>query len=375
VLALSPTRGRLDVNGPFETEASAEEARVLGIRPLGEALELDGEPLPRDGQYRALVVATGREYTVVPSLDGQSVDWELEVASAISRLLHGPRHLGVFVSHDEGLRLSKVFGIFDRLEARRVDLEGPLPEDMTALVGIVSGARLRNEESDRVARFLAAGGAVALFIDSMRVEAAERRFRVRRARTGLEGVVRDYGIVLKRDLVLDRSCARVSVPAKIGRMLVAYPPISIGGAEARPPLFDGPRAVRLPFASSITLTNEGEGGPVTVLQSSSQSWTLERGFDLSPHQDWEPQGEVGARTIGVLAEAVGQDGRGRLLVVSSARFLDDRYVEFNDNAELFRDVVDWAGGHDALSELLLTSGGEASGAAEPAPDDVQTQAD
>ncbi len=354
----APRSGRLDVQDPLESDEALEEARLLGIQPLGHpGTRLRLPELPRDGAYRAMVIAIGSRYLVVPQVTGDGGSAELQVAEAVSRFLHGPRLVGLVTSPARDRELLKLRRVLRRLDVRPVSLGAPLSKELSAIVVVGPGEPLSPPEVESLASFFRKGGSVALLLDGMEVVPEKTRYRVAPARTGLETFLRDQGVRISRDLVLDRVCGRVSVPARVGRMMLSYPPFplaTVSPGEVAP----GARSVRLPFPSSLEVS-AAEGVRVTdLLTTSAESWALERGFDLSPHQRWEARAPTKSRRVGVAIETA-SDPPGRLAVVANARFVEDQHLDADDNALFLRQLLEWLGGHRALSSMMYEEGEEA----------------
>jgi hypothetical protein len=352
ILRLAKTHTRFDLTDPVASPETANEARILGVEPLGTApgSRRKREPLPMDGAYRALVVAVGPKLLVVPQITPDRGDMEFQVAEAISRLMHGPRAVGLVTSEETGARLSKLRKALDRFELQPVDLAYPVPRKLATLVIVGPGTKLARPQVEELQRFLALGGRSALLlVDGMDVEAGQRRYNVREARSGLEAVLEAFGATLRRDLVFDNRCGRVSVPARVGRMLLPYPPIpsvEVSGGDVVPDA----REVRLPFPSSLVVEAR-EGVAVTpLLKSSDSSWIVERGFDLDPRQQWDPAKRGGPYLLGAVLTRTTPPAA-KLAVVANSRFVEDQYLGVSDNAVFLRQAVEWLGGHRALAQM------------------------
>jgi hypothetical protein len=125
--------------------------------------------------------------------------------------------------------------------------------------------------------------------------------------------------------------------------------------------------VRLPFPSSLTVERQEEVEIEPVLQSSAESWLVRgRGWNLSPFQDWRPGARGGPFVLGAI---VRRAGGGRLAVVGSSRFVEDRFLGVADNAVFLRQLVEWLSGHRALTRLIE----QGSGPPEAAPHDGEAQ--
>lgn len=353
VLSLARTPTRFDLDDPVASPEKATEARILGVEPLGTAPGSRGkrEPLPMDREYRSLIVAVGAKLLVVPQVTPDRGDLEFQVAEAISRLMHGPRAVGFVTGGDASERLGKLRKALDRFELEPVDLRSPVPDKLATLVIVGPGKQLARGQVEELQRFLALGGRSALLLlDGMDVEEGQRRYNVRQARSGLEDLLASFGATVRRDLVFDHRCGRVSVPARVGRMLLPYPPIpsvEVSGGDVAPDA----REVRLPFPSSIRIDVRAGVEVTPLLSSSDSSWTVESGFNLSPHQPWDPSKRGGPYLLGVVLSRVTPPAA-KLAIVANSRFVEDQYLGVSDNAVFVRQTVEWLGGHRALSGML-----------------------
>ena len=351
VLTLASGRTRFDANDPLDSEHAAEEARILGVVPLGTPVNRRRrDPLPPDAEYRALVVAIGRNHLVVPQITPDRGNMEFQVAEAISRLLHGPRLVGLVTADERDANMNKLRRALDRLDVRHVRLDESLSPELSALMIVGPGEKLRRNEVRTIERFLEQGRSVAFLLDGMSVQPQGNRFQVRAVRSGLENLLDDYGISIQRDLIFDNHCGRVSVPARVGRMMLPYPPIPTLAVEEQAMTPDASE-VRLPFPSSIRIDRRNRARFTPLLRSSAESWVQTRAFDLSPFQNWTPSGRPGPFLIGVASE-LDAEPRSRIAVISSARFVEDGYLDAADNALFVRQLVEWLGGHRALTRLI-----------------------
>ena len=351
VLTLARGRTRFDANDPVVNERTAEEARVLGVTPLGSPPgRRRRDPLPQDAEYRALVVAIGRDHLVVSQITPDRGTMEFQVAEAISRLLHGPRLVGLVTDTERDGELVKLRRALDRLDVRHVSLDETLSPELSALIVVGPGERLGRKAVRAIEGFLEQGKSVAFLIDGMDVEEQQNRFQASPARTGLEHLLEDHGISVQQDIIFDNRCGRVSVPARVGRMMLPYPPIPTAAVEPQEITPDA-REVRLPFPSSVRV-QEREGVTVTpLLTSSEESWAVTERFDLSPYQQWRPTGRPGPFMYGAVVELEG-GSHARIAVVGNARFVEDSYLDSADNARFVRQLVEWLGGHRALTRMI-----------------------
>ena len=196
----------------------------------------------------------------------------------------------------------------------------------------------------------------------------------------------DYGVEVRPDLVVDRSCGTATFVSGFVRFSVPYllwPMAGKDNLDDVSPITNQLERVVFMWTSSIRL-RQPAGGPVevTVLaRSSEQSWSEEHKLNLDPQQRFLPMTDTGPRNLAVLLEgsfqshfagreappvvtaeddvtAAGPPPHARaerspetqIVVVGNSRFVEQAYLaQYPENRTFLLNVVDWL----TLGESLI----------------------
>jgi ABC-type uncharacterized transport system involved in gliding motility auxiliary subunit len=210
-----------------------------------------------------------------------------------------------------------------------------------------------------------AGVPTALLVDFYDVNMGN--FFVRPVRTGLDRLIRAYGVEPREGLILDAQNMPVQIQSQQGfftvQSVVNYPFIPRVTSLSREHVLT--RAISelaLPFVSAME-TRDSAG--VTILASSSEeSYRMDRPFVASPTQRLTIDGlDKGPFVLGVAIQGVRRsayadtvpavrtaEGAVRLMVMGNAQFLDDNRGGGPANMSFAANMVDWL----AASEDLIS---------------------
>jgi ABC-type uncharacterized transport system involved in gliding motility auxiliary subunit len=203
---------------------------------------------------------------------------------------------------------------------------GDVPEDAGALV-IAGPTRIfLPEERAALHRYVERGGALMVMIDP-------------RARTDLHADLREWGIRMGEDVVVDPQLAlfgRATSPFA-GRY-AAHP---ITEALREPTLFH--------MARSVDLASADVTGLETIIYSGSEAWA-ERDLDgwaATGRAEFGPDdvsGPVPLAVAGIAAASAGTPGR--IVVIGDSDFATNAAIDSTRNRDLFVNSIHWLAGED-----------------------------
>ncbi len=306
-----------------------------------ELLDLDRHPdraraLGVTGYGRAAVEYEGRR-TVAPALP------EEELAGAILHVVRGrARRIAFTTGHgerppgggDDGLgRLAAALAAENFTTDTVSLLEGPVPDGTDVVV--VAGPRqdFAPRELDELTGHLERGRAVLLLLDP------EPLPNVTRFLAGM-------GVRLGDDFVVDRARRVLGTDglAAVVELFKRGNPISDAPGN---PIESG---VVLPSARTVDVVAPVPGvAAESIARTSPSAWTVadparaRRGDEPSRAKRDVP----GSASVAVVAE-VGQDPRGRLVVVGDADFASDAYLDLLGNRDFAMNAVGWLAGEERL---------------------------
>jgi ABC-type uncharacterized transport system involved in gliding motility auxiliary subunit len=206
-----------------------------------------------------------------------------------------------------------------------------VPDDADAVVVAGPTHSILDRELEALDRYLQRGGSVALLVDPIVV-------------TNVEARVREWGIELGDDVVVDRTIDLFAGP-RIG----VQPVVSDFGdhpitedLENGSTLFQMARSVRA--ADGADVVELARTGPGSWAESDLERFSNERVVELNEGEDQAgPIPIAVARTFTV--EGEGQR-EGRLVVVGDADFARNRHVAKVYNADFFLNIANWLVGEE-----------------------------
>jgi ABC-type uncharacterized transport system involved in gliding motility auxiliary subunit len=203
--------------------------------------------------------------------------------------------------------------------------------------------------------FLLRGKSAAFFVDVAHPDV--RTFNVTPVDSGLAPLLASYGVKLGDSLVLDVSCAQLTVQEQRGFMRVGvpihYPFIPmIPKMEGDSVLTRGLTQLTFPFVSAITLEPKAGLQETVLAQSSVKSWLENKPFNTDPRRDWrdvrpsfDGPHPVLVQVTGKLTSAFGgqtSNAESRVIVASGASLAADAFLANSpSNQALLLNVADF----------------------------------
>ncbi|MBI5500962.1 MAG: hypothetical protein HY907_12020 [Deltaproteobacteria bacterium] len=334
----APRLLRTDVSiGPQDQDA------VTALRGLGVLPRTGGDP----DAVRALVVALGDRLTPVSDLSPERGRPAVQVLLAMHRVIRGPVQVGVLAAPGTSID-ALVAGLSDFALAR---VDATSATGLAALIVLADGAGPLPADAKRaVDAMLAAGGGVLILGGRNAARDGRGAFELAASPSDPSRLLAGTGMSLGGDVVVDPSCARVSVPSGPGRLFLSYPPFV--RAQVRLPGGAGEATGVFPFASPIRIE---DGAAVEVLARSSADGWLENGEGgWDPSRTWRPPDSTASQVLAAAVRLPGDPdggGGGRLVVVSTARVADGDGLTLDGNAAILAALVAWVA--DVEDVLML----------------------
>ena len=234
-------------------DQKADLHSLYGLSKLkwGGGTASSGKKMKAGEGYLGIVLRSGKKFSVIelnvmPTLFGNYVisglnDLEDSINDAISSIVSSNPKVGYITGHGEaGIKdersregagvMNKLFS--DVYDLKEIDLtKEDIPADMETV--LVNGPR--NEFTDyelfKLDQYLMKGKSAVFFIDSFRAVNMgqpqnffnQQQPMVLPLNTGLEKLLKHYGITVNKDIVLDKNCAKVNM----GNMIRDYPLVPI----------------------------------------------------------------------------------------------------------------------------------------------------
>jgi len=277
-----------------DTEDEKEQAQEDGVQLVRhEAIRPDGAQVVEG--YRGLVMRYLDRTEVIPVIQDTS-GLEYAITMALKKLVGERRTIGVIGGHEgpsleEGLTAIRTCApLYDFQE---VDANSELDEEMAAVLVIGPKNAISEGELQNIDSFVMGGGALGVFGGGFTLDLETQAPVAQTVDSGINTLLRPYGVVMSNGIVLDRQCLVVPMrDPRGGIRRSAQPPIIIVGFDEAQR--EHPVAYRLedtwaPFSSPLELT-EGAENATIVARSSEESW-VETGDSINLAGGWQPRTE------------------------------------------------------------------------------------
>lgn len=285
-----------------------------------------------------VLVCAGACETAKGSVRVEAVNEE-ELTKAIRSVISEQRKVYFLTGHGEGAHddpeAAGYLRASEALEAENLVVESLLlanspgvPDDADAVIVAGPTHSILQRELDALDTYLRGGGSVAILADPLLI-------------TNLETRVRDWGVELGTDVIIDETVDLFRGP-QLGVL-------AIGVEYAEHPITEelgGNAVTQFRLARSVSAAGEAE--LVELARTGAQSWaetdlamyTEEGKVSLQPEQDRVgPVALAAARTFPGAGDAEGDEGR--LVVVGDADFGRNQYISRAYNADFFLNIANW----------------------------------
>ena len=361
-LAARSDNVRVIRNFPDTDEAATLWAQRTGITPV-EYNVVGEDELQIKRVYLGLALTYADRQEVIPFLDSVEA-LEYRVASLVSKMVQTDRKtIGFLAGYGERPRAEAFQFLTANLLQQYdvVDLEPTedAPLDLTGVDALVVAGptvEVRDDVARTIDTYLANGGSALLLIDSVVVGGVQDRLLTQRNGASFSSFLATYGVTVGEDLVSD---ARVNEAIVLSSSPFAVPvpyPYWPRVSTLESTVTGGVESVILPWASTLTVTAEGESGrEVLPILESSPSAVLEPiAQDVTPGQEFRVP-DSGARRylLGVAIAGESESGTPyRLVAVGDSDWLTDFIVsQSTENLVMGLNVIDWLAQEDALASI------------------------
>lgn len=372
----------LELINPKDEEKEMEAQRYR-IPPL-QMNVLQNDKLEIKKVYMGLAFLYEDKFEAIPVVHTIS-GLEYEITSIIKKLTSEKiSTIGFITGHGEPTTLEGLTYLNQKLEkeyrVRQINLQelGEVPRDIDGLVIIGPKKPFSDWEKYVLDQFLMRGGKLGLFLDKFDVNLQEGMAQP--LSLGLDDFLKNYGIKINDDLVVDLKCSQLRVQQSRGLFaitnLVNYPyfPLSTN-FDKKNVIVKGLETVEFPFVSSIdsALTKEKNLNFTPIVLSSDKSGSLRFPFDITPFKKFssedfdkknlilagiisgrfqsffvdkpkpEPPEKISSDTL-----FLSESPENRLVVVGDADLIQDGKIGSKDNLIFFMNIIDWLSQDETL---------------------------
>ncbi len=380
--AYSKGKLKLEMIDPSE-EGKEMEAQRYGIPPL-QVNAMENDKIEIKKVYMGLVFLFEDRKEVIPVVQNVS-GLEYDLTSAIKRLSNRLLPVIGFLVGQDGPDLDNELNTLNQAlsrqyRVRRINLDegNSIPSDVDVL--IVLGPKKKFSEWGEYAidQFLMRGGKLAFCLNHIQVDV--QRGVVEKQELGIEELLKNYGINLQDNLVIDLQCNRVAITQQqqdiMYQNVINYPFFPAAtDFDKNSMMVKDLGAVSLYFVSSLepSLISNKNIRFDPLVRSSKNSGTQAVPCDVNPFREFS-QGDFGKSNLVLAATLQGNftsyfagkekpplpsgtvspestlssSPQTRLVVVGDADLVTDQSIKGTDNLTFFLNMVDWLSQDEAL---------------------------
>ena len=218
---------------------------------------------------------------------------------------------------------------------------------------IVFDNNQKNYDSQEIAaikNYLKNGGRALFFVDGVWVK---DNLQVEEANHNLFSLLSDFGITIKKNLVLSSSAELVNFGNQFFQFITPYPFwVKTQYFNQNQPFFSNIQQLLYPWVSSIEIKNKKEISPLVF--TSKKSWGQKEFFVLDPQNIPDPKPtDLKQFTISVYAKNINQT---EIVVIPCSRFiLEQHLTRTTNNLEFVLNVLNNLAARGALSGIKQRS--------------------
>lgn len=378
---------RMEYLDPNKSSKTRQQAIQSGVYPVKmDVREKDRREVAE--RFMGLSMLYGDQSEVIPFIQ-DTMGLEYDISQRIKRLVRpGEVRVGI-IKNAEALTfesdalkelktpMSELFTLTD------VDLKEEIPADLKGLWLVGPTAKLEKEHVEKLKGWVEAGGTLGLLLDRHSVQLEQ--FRAQNQETGLEDLLKTWGIDFKPGLVVDRRCDRIQIQTRSGYIqwinYVEYPyfPLVVD-LNREHPATKGIDMISMPFVSPLFIDENKKKAGLTytsIAKSSQYSWLDPYPGDISPLEKYAPseRSKKGPFDLALLVEGKFGETKaadspiGRLIVFGTSRFVRTDFPPKTQNFSVFMNFMDWSVQDDLL--LSIRSKGVAMRPIKEMPESVR----
>ncbi len=350
---------------PNSDETVKQEALQAGIQPVTINVREKNEMIQQQG-FMGAVIQMGEENEVIPFMQpGAPLEYALTTSIKKLAVLDKPS-VGLIQGHGEPpihemMQVNNNLSILYSFESLTLSENDPIDSKFKTVALIRPTDSIPPAHFQRLDEFLARGG--NLFVGINRVDGDLSTGQGQVLNTGLEGWLKEKGLEVVNNFVVDASCGQVSVAQQRGffRMVnqIKFPYIPIIQTFTDHPITKGLEAAVLQFASELKFAPKDSSISFTkIATTSAKSGSASAPLIFDVNKQWTDVDfpRSGIPVAGVLEGKLSGDGFSKMVVVSDGDFaVNGTQQSFQqqqpDNISLMVNSIDWLSDDTGLIDL------------------------
>lgn len=349
---------------PNDDEKIEQEAMQAGVNPILLNVR-DKDQMKQQKAFLGAVIEMGDQKEVIPFIQPDA-PLEYMLSSAIKKIavLDKPT-IGLIQGHGEPnmsemQQVAAGLSVLYNFEPFNLNDTTPIPEHFSTLALVRPTDSISDGALRRLDSFLERGG--NLFVAINRVKGDLQNSFGSSLTTGLETWLRDKGIDVKNNFIIDAQCGNVTVQQQQGMFVfntnVQFPYIPIIQNFADHSITKGLEAVVLQFASSMEYVGSDSAVSFTPIAFTSEnSGTNPAPLYFNVQKQWgKPDFPLSKQIVaGVLEKQLGNGSLSRMCIVSDGDFAvgsaNPQQRVHEGNVHLMVNSIDWLSDDTGLIDL------------------------
>ena len=336
---------------PLEDEEAARKAQEDGVLEV-QIQVMEKDEATTQKAYLGAVVKIGNEQEALPIIQSE-IGMEYSLAKAVKKLtIENKPTLGILQGHGEP-GLQKLQNIYYELESfynvQTVYLTDTTNElDRFSTLAIIAPTdTFSSTHLEQITNFVNKGKNLILALNTVGFD--ETGQYGEKIETGLQTWLRQYGIIVNSDYVVDLQCPRVTLQRQLGPGQIQYIPVKFYYYPTIVNFEDHPISgglEQITFELTSTLSNMGDTSLIfhPLIKTSEKSGTKGSFSVLDLTRQWNDSDfPLSDLTIAAAVENVGQS-KSKMVVFGDGDFPvgDEQRGQINpENLNLFINAVDW----------------------------------
>ncbi|MDH5610708.1 MAG: GldG family protein, partial [Cyclobacteriaceae bacterium] len=349
---------------PNESEALKEEAIQKGVAPVSINV-VENDQRQQIQAYMGLVFQSGDRTEVIPLVQpGAAMEYDLSTSIKKLAISNKPK-VGLIQGYGEPSfralpQLAEQLSVLYDLDEINLSDSAAIPGQFKSLIWVSPVDTLSPVDLAKLDRYLERGGNLFLAYANVRGD-FQTSLLSPADDIGLTGWLRQKGLVMGTQFVVDAQCAPVNVQQRTGMYTlnsqINFPFFPQVNQFAEHPITSGLEGILLPFVNPLVISSPDTSLTVRPLAFSTEMSGLVQGplyIDIKKRwseQDFSAPGQILAATV----EGIGA-GNGKLVVIANGQFVvngegQQAQAVNPDNINFASNAVDWLSDDTGLIEL------------------------
>lgn len=277
---------------PNKDEETEQKAAQAGIQPLMVSSRDKNETVQKRA-YMGVVIQIGEESEVIPFLNPQG-QMEYTLTTSLKKLVVKDKPLIGFISgHGEASLASMqqvVEGLGVLFQPEQVELSDSVVLSKYKTIAIINPAdSIPDWQLAKLSSYVEQGGNLYIAMNSVRADFQQSMGFAQT--TGLEGWLKNYGIAVDQNFVMDANCGTVSVQQQQGPFKfnnqIQFPYLPIIAKFAEHTIVEGMSGLLLQFASTLNYNGDSLISYTPLAFTSEQSATEPAPTYFNVQKQWQ----------------------------------------------------------------------------------------